>query len=99
MQVADEKMLVKTKLGTLVAYYTDDDERPGIYIDLRRPGLGVDAPVALIECDENGELKTRVWGNANFDDATECITHEGISKFFTCFGPGGEQYEYPIDGE
>lgn len=100
---ADEKILIRTPLGTLVAYPTDAcDDHPGIFIDLRRPGLGVDAPLVLIECDPTGdepELVTRIWGDVNYDDATDCITHTGIRKFFTCFGPGGVPSEYPPEGE
>ena len=103
MACGDEKMLIKTPLGTLVAYPSDTDEsRPGIFVDLRRPGFGVDAPLVFIECDPTGDepkLVSRVWGDVNYDDATDCITHERIRKFFSCFGPGGAPCEYPADGE
>lgn len=103
MASGDEKMLIETPLGTLVAYPSDtDDDRPGIFIDLRRPGLGVDAPLVFIECDLTGdepELVTRVWGDVNYDDATDCITHAGIRTFFTCFELGGVPSKYPPNGK
>ena len=103
MTIADGKMLIKTPLGTLVVYPNDFDEsHPGLSVDLRRPGLGVDAPLVYIEFDGSDgapELVTRVWGDVNFDDATDRIAHEGIKEFFTYFGPGGVPSEYPPEGE
>lgn len=102
MIVADEKMLVNTALGTLVAYASDDDERPGIFIDLRRSGFGTDAPLVYIECDQTESkpvLKTRAWGDVNFDDATDCITHDGIREFFTVLNKDGAEEEYKNDKE
>lgn len=97
MIVADAKMLIKTALGTLVAYASDDDERPGIFVDLRRPGLGVDdAPLLAIECDmgEDGPfLRTFVWSNVN-DDSPRIIEHTGISEFFKMIPDAGEPEEY-----
>lgn len=99
----DEKLLIKTPIGTLVAYPSNgDDDRPGIFIDLRRPGFGVDAPLALIECDATGdkpELTTRVWGDVNCEGNVDCITHGGIGAFFTLCEENGEETEYPPDGE
>lgn len=104
MMVDDGKMLIDTPLGTLVAYASDDDERPGIFIDLRRPGFGVDAPLTFVEYEppENNtpqRLVTRVWGDANFDDATDVIEHSGLPLFFMCRGSGGEYVEYPPKGD
>jgi|GEM_PF-2608867 len=101
MTIADEKMLIKTKFGTLVAYASDDDERPGIFIDLRRPGFGVDAPLLAIECDESGDepvLRSAIWENVNEEDHSRLVEHTGISKFFTLWKPGGIDEEYPVEG-
>ena len=39
---------VETPLGALIAKESCDGEHPGIYIDLRRPDVGDDAPLVLV---------------------------------------------------
>lgn len=100
MIIADEKMFIKTKFGTLVAYCSDDEERPGIFIDLRRSGFGFDAPLLAIESDESGEepvLRSAVWGNVNDEDSSQVVEHTSIGEFFAVVGATGDE-EYPAEG-
>lgn len=88
-KIADDKLLVETPFGTLVAYASNDPYYPGIYIDLRRDGFPEDMPVALIEStdteadvDEERNLITRVWGNGQEQDYTNRVIHKNIDEFF-----------------
>ena len=82
-------MRIETKLGTILVRNSGcDEEHPGIWIDLHRPGADSDAPLALIEfvddeADIDGQhIITRVWGDVNNDEYSERIVHENIEKFF-----------------
>ena len=100
-RIADGKLLVETPLGTLVAYIDANDDNPSIYIDLRRPGFGVDAPVAAIACEkEDGRdyLRSAVWKDVNDSDNAVLTEHSGIKEFFTMDGPSGMSQEYPPEG-
>ena len=88
-KIADDKLLVETPFGTLVAYASIDPNYPGIYIDLRREEFVEDMPVALIEAtDTEGDvpegrnLITRVWGDGQDQDYTERVIHKNIEEFF-----------------
>lgn len=85
----NEKLIVPTPFGSLVAYASCDTTHPGIYIDL---GEGNESkPVALIEfckdeadlppCD--GYLITRVWDDMNQEGYISRIVHTGLPA------PGG----------
>lgn len=86
-----QSMMVETPIGTLIIKESNDIEFPGVWIDLRRPDVGYDMSVALVEyCDcedyegtsEHKNLVTRVWGNAMQDDYTHRVIHEGIEEYF-----------------
>lgn len=97
MLIADEKMLIKTALGTLVAYASDDDDRPGIFIDLRRSGFGVDAPLLCVECDQSGEtpvVRTAVWVDVSNIDRSQMVEHMGFTEFFQMVAQDEKNEEY-----
>lgn len=88
-KIADDKLLVETPFGTLVAYSSVDSDYPGIYIDLRRDGFVEDMPVALVESTETEgdtpegrNLITRVWGDGKEQDYTDRVIHKHIEEFF-----------------
>ena len=99
-KIVDDKLLIETPFGTLVAYASVDPEYPGIYIDLRREGMDCDMPVALVEytetevfCSNKPVLITRVWADAEDQDYTERVVHENIEKFFMYCGDEAVVYE------
>jgi len=81
---------VETPLGTIIVRAAVDPEHPGVYIDLHRPGVECDMPLALVEfsadeCDlpeREQFLITRIWGNAMQEDYTNRVIHERIEDFF-----------------
>lgn len=72
---------VETTLGTLIAKPSNDPAYPGIWIDLRRSDFDYDLGLVLVECD-NGELITRVYGDATNYDYTDRIVHNRIEDAF-----------------
>lgn len=83
-----------TPLGVIIARNATDPNHPGIYVDLRRTGAGVDMPLALIEyVTDEGDLPegqpniiTRIWCDAAREDCTYRAVHGGIEEFFAA-GP------------
>ena len=82
----NEKLIVQTPFGGLVAYASCDPDHPGIYIDL---GEGNESkPVALIEfCKDEADLPlfgecliTRVWDDMDQEGYTSRIVHTGLPK-------------------
>lgn len=77
---------VETPLGAIIARVADDPEHPGIWIDLRRPGVGQDMQLAMVEFSQDdsdlqkGEpnLITRVWADGMKEFYTDRIIHRGI---------------------
>lgn len=99
-EIKDGKILVETPFGTLVAYASTDSDYPGIYIDLRRTGFGVDAPLMLTEYTETeadiegGQLITRIWGNVAQEEYSDRIVHTGVADFFSTVDADGKREEY-----
>lgn len=87
---AEEKkqIIVETPLGSLVIYQSGDPEYPGVYIDLRREGFDLDAPLAMVEyTPDEGDLKepaivTRVWDDVREEDHQTRVVHSGIEEYF-----------------
>lgn len=83
-------LAVDTPLGTLVVKVALDSQHPGVYVDLRRPGMECDLPLALVEfsADDadfpNGDqnIITRVWGNARQEEYTLRTVHQNIEQYF-----------------
>jgi hypothetical protein len=81
---------VETPLGAILVRVSDDPDHPGVWIDLRRPDVGEDMPLALIEFSNDdsdlpeGEenIITRVWGDGMRLEYTDRIVHQGIDYFF-----------------
>lgn len=80
----NEKLIVQTPFGSLVAYASCDSNHPGIYIDL---GEGNESkPVALIEfCKDEADLPpcdgyiiTRTWDDMNQEGYISRIVHTGL---------------------
>lgn len=88
MENEKKEFKVQTPLGELVIYESTDHHHPGVYIDLRRDGHAVSAPVAMVEyskddADVEGEhIITRTWDNCNKEDYGTRIIHEGVEDFF-----------------
>lgn len=88
METKKEEFKVQTPLGELVVYASTDRHHPGVYIDLRRYGSVVSAPVAMVEysnddADVEGEhLITRTWDNCNKENYGTRVVHEGVEDFF-----------------
>ena len=83
-------LAVDTPLGTIVVKAALDSQHPGVYVDLRRPGMECDLPLALVEfsADDadfpNGDqnIITRVWGNARQEEYTLRTVHQNIEQYF-----------------
>lgn len=81
---------VKTPLGDIIGGKTSDPEHPGVWLDLHRPDVDQDMPLALVEfCRNEGDVPegdpnviTRVWGDAMQEDYTDRIVHQGIEDYF-----------------
>ena len=79
---------IHTPLGDLVIYPSTDPKHPGVYIDLKRDGCRVAAPIAMVEysnddVDIKGEhIITRTWDDCNKEDYSSRVVHHGIDKFF-----------------
>lgn len=81
---------VETPLGALIVKESYDAEHPGIYIDLRRPDVGNDAPLALVEfAKDDGDFPegephiiSRIWGDAMDESYTTRVVHDNIEEFF-----------------
>ncbi len=85
---ADETILrVETPLGALIARRTYGPDNPGIWLDLRRPDVDSDMPLAFVEYtpaegERGPEIITSVWGDEKQEDCIEKVVHEGIEDFF-----------------
>lgn len=83
-------LAVDTPLGTLVVKAALDSQHPGVYVDLRRPGMECDLPLALVEFsaddadfpDGDQNLITRVWGNARDESYTMRTVHQNSEWYF-----------------
>lgn len=83
-------LCVETPLGAIIARVSDDPDHPGIWLDLRRPDVGEDMPLALVEFSNDdsdlpkGEenIITRVWGDGMRSEYTERTVHQSIEYFF-----------------
>lgn len=83
-------LAVDTPLGALVVKAALDSQHPGVYVDLRRPGMECDLPLALVEfsaddadfIDGDQNIITRVWGNARQEDYTMRTVHQNIEQYF-----------------
>ena len=104
--IRDGKLYVDTPKGTLVAYAGTDPDYPGIYIDLQRPGFGVDAPLVLTECTQTEadmregapHIITRIWGSVVEEEYTDRIVHTEIQDFFSVQKEDGSYEKYPVKG-
>lgn len=89
-RIVQKRLLVNTPSGTLIAYASENEEYPGIYIDLHRDGFKSDAPLVLVEHTGTEELLkgtcnkliTRVWEDISHDDYDTMHIHYGDEKFF-----------------
>ena len=81
---------VETLLGAIVVKSATDPAHPGVYIDLWRPGVECDMPLALVEFsaddvdfpDGEKNIITRVWGNARDESYTMRTVHQNIEEYF-----------------
>ena len=86
--IVDNKIMVKTSLGTLVVYENPDQDYPGVFVDLQRDGFVCDAPVAMIEVTETEwdldgpHLISRIWDNVSEEDYNTRVVHFGFEKHF-----------------
>lgn len=90
MDAQDGEMRIETPLGIIIVKKAVDHNHPGVYVDLRRPGCEVDAPLAMVEFsaddadypDGEPHIISRIWGDAQQEDYTERVVHEGLEEFF-----------------
>ena len=70
-----EEMRIITPLGILIAYPSNDEKHPGIFIDIIRDDY--EFPVALIGLngEGNNRLITHVWKDIKQEDYSNRITH------------------------
>ena len=74
------KIEVSTPVGIITVEKTSDPAYPGVWVSLKRPEESPDGlNIALIECEEEGDLLIRVWGDTN---NTKYVPIEDINKFF-----------------
>lgn len=84
----EDKLEIKTPMGVLVVYPSNDPLYPGVYVDLRQPNGTTTLNLATVECQlsENGDvppkLVTHVWGDAQQEDSTHDIDHQNIPNSF-----------------
>ena len=83
-----DELYVETPIGCLVVKQSCDKEYPGVWVELRRPGVDCDLALALVEytkteadCD-SGELITCVWGDGQNEDYTHRTIHRGVDEYF-----------------
>lgn len=97
MYISEQRMHVKTPLGTLIIYENGfGDEYPGISIDLRRPDCDYEAPLVMVEYteteedyDREGKIITRIWRDVNREDSSHRVVHERLDEFFEMIEIGG----------
>jgi hypothetical protein len=83
-----EEHVIYTPLGKIVVHIERAGEYPGIWIDLRREGHQVDAPLALVEYTATeGDLDepaiiTRIWDDVGQEEHQTRVVHSGIEKYF-----------------
>lgn len=83
-----KQIIVETPLGSLVIYQSGDPEYPGVYIDLRREGCGLDAPLAMVEYTatevdlETPSVITRTWDDVRQEGHQTRVVHSGIEEYF-----------------
>lgn len=90
LYASPSSLRVETPLGTIIARINTDPDYPGIWLDLRRPDVDDDMPLALVEfCQDEGDLPdgkpniiTRVWADGGKDEYTNRIVHRGIEEYF-----------------
>ena len=74
---------VETPLGIIKTTPCSDQENPGVWIELCRPGSDAGMSLALVEYyGEDKELVTRVWRNALSEDYTDKIEHQYVDEYF-----------------
>lgn len=79
-----QTLSVKTPMGDIVVSVKADSEYPGIYIDLKGPGLNDQyekdsVGLAWIEFEPNkNKIQTVVYGDGNKEDYTHLIEHKNL---------------------
>ena len=84
---------VETPLGAIVVRMAGDPSCPGVWIDLRRPDVGQDMPLALVgfyqdksdQSEGQASIITRVWGDGQKEEYTYRIVHRGIEEYFNIY--------------
>ena len=86
-------LCIKTPLGTLHAYRSVDEEYPGIYIDLKKDGNPVEAPLILLEYSRTENLEfglqmkpsiiLRSWDDVCKEDYSTRVCFEGLDQYFS----------------
>lgn len=79
-----QTLSVKTPMGDIVVSVKTDSEYPGVYIDLKGPGLNDQyekdsVGLAWVEFEPNkNKIQTVVYGDGNKEDFTHLIEHENL---------------------
>ena len=90
-----EEVRVHTPEGDLVAYYSNDPNNPGIWVDIEKDGSGT--ALALVEYSstesdlEGGNLISRVYGNGLLDEYTNRVIHSNVDEYFDSLAEPGRQ--------
>lgn len=90
-----KQLFIETPVGRLHVYPSTDPEYPGVYIDLKRDGHNVEAPLLSLdfshterpECDDpetakKGVLCCRTWDNVAREDYISKVVFSDIDNFF-----------------
>jgi len=86
-------MQIPTPKGTIVASWSFDNEHPSVSVDLRPNGETGLIPLSYTELDGQ-QVVTRVWGDADQEDPTHKIVHQGIPNVAP--QPGGNAGHRPV---
>jgi len=79
-----QELSVKTKLGEIAVRVKTDVSYPGVYVDLRGPGLNDKfekdtVGLAMVEFEpDKHKIQTVVYGNGNAEDYTHLIEHVNV---------------------
>lgn len=90
-----KEFFVETPVGKLHVYESVDPEYPGVYVDLKRDGCNVEAPLLLLdfshteypECldgktAEKGVLTCKIWNDVTKEDYETKAGFRNIDDFF-----------------
>lgn len=82
---------LETPMGTLVAEVAGDQEFPGFYVSLRRPGDNWEQTVVLVECPDEDVVMVHRWDGkgGDGDDPVESIPFTKKNEKFAVEGDIG----------